>query len=73
MTLRKEIEDKLRIKHADICLKCEDVYVRERGGRRFFICEKCAERCKQYLSDWDKYGLYLAEKQVIREEREGKL
>ena len=59
MTLRKE-EDKLRIHHADICVRC--MSVRETAKHnclRWCICEKCAKVLEQLLKDYEKNGLYL--------------
>ena len=63
MTLRKEIEDKLRIKHADICVMCLNVKETPKHNHlRWCICGECAKKLKEILKEYEEHGLYLTRK-----------
>ena len=55
--------DKYNIKDANICLRCDDVIVMSKGnGRRWCICDECAEKLTQIRKHWEKYGLFVGVK-----------
>ena len=58
--------DKLQIKHADICIRCESVReTAKHNYLRWCVCGKCSEKLKEILREYEENGLYLT--------RQGKL
>ena len=55
-------EDPCRIKHAEICIRCDEIQVRDLSGIRWYVCSKCAKKMADDRNYWEKYGLYAEKK-----------
>lgn len=56
----KKINKEGCIVNADICVHCEIIYETPKGnGLRGCLCKKCAERFRDKMEHWEKYGLFL--------------
>ena len=53
------MEDKLKIYNAEICLHCDEVKERNRGGIRPYLCGKCADKLKLEYKEMNRNGIYL--------------
>ena len=54
------MNDKLRVYHADICIRCESVRETAKHNYiRWCVCSKCSEKLKEMLKGYEENGLYL--------------
>jgi len=53
---------KYRVNNANICIRCENVEVLERGGYQGCICAKCHKELQELYEHYKKHGLYLTAK-----------
>ena len=52
--------DNLRIEHADICIRCQSVReTAQHNHLRLCVCEKCADKLKEMMKEYEENGLYL--------------
>lgn len=50
-----------RIKHAQICVRCDRVIEETALGLRYHLCDDCRTKLHLQLEGWKQNGLYLME------------